>query len=138
MSHPEPANVHIVPTVRDPGDGLALSSRNARLAPEERQVAGTLYAALKAGEGAWKGGCTKAESLERALEVVSASKRAIVAQDMRVDLRLDYVEMNDSATFEVVGDGSRRDEDGEPVILSGAMWLGQTRLIDNIILGHLL
>ena len=64
------------------------------------------------------------------------------AEVFPVDLKLDYIEMNDPDTFDVLPDGTLRSaweagENGErrPVILSGAMWVGKTRLIDNIILG---
>jgi pantoate--beta-alanine ligase len=53
-----------------------------------------------------------------------------------LDIKLDYVEMNDPATFNVLSQGATREDDGDDaVILSGAMWVGKTRLIDNIILG---
>jgi len=57
-----------------------------------------------------------------------------------VHVKLDYIEMNDPETFDAV-DWDTRSEDGRPVILSGAVWVGKTRLIDNILLGdasHLL
>ena len=47
---------------------------------------------------------------------------------------LGYIEMNDPESFEVV-DWDTNDSDGRAVVLSGAFWLGGTRLIDNIILG---
>ena len=47
---------------------------------------------------------------------------------------LDHVEMNDPESFDVV-DWDTKDSHGRPVVLSGALWLGRTRLIDNIILG---
>lgn len=53
-------------------------------------------------------------------------------------MRLDYVEMNDSQSFEVMDVQSRikREPGSDPVILSGALWVDKTRLIDNIILGE--
>ena len=58
-----------------------------------------------------------------------------------VEIRVDYVEMNDSDSFEVLGEDEQRvgRSDGAPaaVILSGAVWFGRTRLIDNMILGDL-
>jgi len=136
LSHPTAANLHIIPTIRDSSDNLALSSRNAYLTPGERRVAGTLPAALRAGEKAWSEGCTKDECLMKAVEVIDVSKRDIVVQNLAAELRLDYVEMNHSETFQVICGESRRDDTAsEAVILSGAMWVGKTRLIDNIILG---
>lgn len=54
-----------------------------------------------------------------------------------VELRLDYVELNDSQTFEVLDAQTRIADAGDedPVILSGALWVDKTRLIDNVILG---
>jgi pantoate--beta-alanine ligase len=55
-----------------------------------------------------------------------------------VDVRVDYIEMNDSETFDVVGASSNYRLAGDiPVILSGALWVGKTRLIDNIVVGDL-
>lgn len=58
-------------------------------------------------------------------------------------MRLDYIEMNDPDSFDVISDevsavtwdmlGDIKDR---PVVLSGAMWVGKTRLIDNIVLGN--
>ena len=48
---------------------------------------------------------------------------------------LDYIEMNDPDSFDVV-DWDTKDRDGRPVVLGGALWLGRTRSIDNIILAR--
>ncbi|KAF9045683.1 Pantoate-beta-alanine ligase [Hymenopellis radicata] len=135
MSHPAPENLHIVPTERDSSDGLALSSRNTYLSAEGRAVAPTLYAALRAAQVAWNTGSTKQESLLQAIDLVQ-EKRAQAAP--KVDIQLDYIQFNDSDTFEELEDGARasKDEDASPVIISGAMWVDKTRLIDNIILGN--
>ncbi|KAH9913951.1 Pantoate-beta-alanine ligase [Epithele typhae] len=138
LSHPEPRNVVIVPTARDPHTSLALSSRNAYLAPYEREnVAPALYAALCAAEAAWGAGKPKADCVGCARAVVAAKEEEVGGA---VEIRFDYIEMNDPETFDVVPDRvTRREweqEDAErPVILSGAMWVGKTRLIDNIVLG---
>lgn len=50
-------------------------------------------------------------------------------------MQLDYLEMNDASTFEVLEPQIRKD-DVELVILSGALNVGKTRLIDNILLGN--
>lgn len=50
-------------------------------------------------------------------------------------MRLDYVELNNSRTFDVLDTQARKNGiDSDPVILSGALWVDKTRLIDNIIL----
>lgn len=131
MVHPAPENLHIVPTHRHE-DGLAMSSRNAYLTPPERGVAITLYKALREAQRAWDEGCSKSEALARAGALVNGAISASGAAG--VAMRLDYIEMNDSETFEVVSDDVRKSED-KPVILSGALWVGKTRLIDNILLG---
>lgn len=61
-------------------------------------------------------------------------------------MRADYIQLNDPETFEVIRDATTREQylAGEewksksterPVVLSGAMWVGKTRLIDNLVLG---
>ncbi|KAI0697817.1 Pantoate-beta-alanine ligase [Cerioporus squamosus] len=138
LSHPEPENLFIVPTARDPKTSLALSSRNAYLTEHEREnAAPTLYAALDAAKSAWEAGAPKAECISRAYAVVKQKKTDL---GDTVDLRLDYIEMNDPESFdELDGRVSRAEWEAEsaarPVVLSGAMYVGKTRLIDNIVLG---
>lgn len=134
LSHPDPEHLHIVPTARDPS-GLALSSRNTYLTSDGRKVAPTLYQALKAADNAWKNGRTKEECIEAATKVFESSKRKAQSEGLDVDMRLDYVELNDSRTFDVLDADARNNGiDSDPVILSGALWVDKTRLIDNIIL----
>jgi pantoate--beta-alanine ligase len=121
-----------VPTTRDPIDGLALSSRNVYLIQDERKVAGALYAALKAAETAWLAGHAKRVCIEKAEEVIEGTKKDA---EGRINIRMDYVEMNDSTTFDVLDLERTRVREEEGIILSGAMWVGKTRLIDNIIFG---
>jgi pantoate--beta-alanine ligase len=127
--------LHIIPTARDPSSGLALSSRNAHLTPDGRKVAPTLYQALKAADNAWRNGCTKEECIEAATDVFENSKRKAQMEGLDVEMRLDYVELNYSQTFDVLDAHTRESGiDSDPVILSGALWVDKTRLIDNIIL----
>ncbi|KAG6865086.1 hypothetical protein C0991_005188 [Blastosporella zonata] len=136
LSHPDPEHIHIVPTARDPSSGLALSSRNAYLTHDGLTLAPTLYKALKAAEEAWSKGSTKAESIEEAVRVVETEKARAQSSGTKVDMRLDYVELNNSDDFEAIGEESTKKQAGpRPVILSGALWIDKTRLIDNIILG---
>jgi pantoate--beta-alanine ligase len=134
LSHPEPQNMHIVPTARDPADGLALSSRNAYLTPAGRRVAPTLRRALLAAERAWDAGRAKAECIAQAQAVVDACAWEAQADGREVAMRLDYIEMNDAESFEVVDPRARKADVGL-VILSGALNVDKTRLIDNILLG---
>lgn len=133
LSHPDPEHLHIVPTARDPSDNLALSSRNAYLSPEGRKLAPTLYRALEVAEQAWNEGQQKAACVERATDVVQQMVSPGASDDLQI--RLDYIEFNDSHDLEPL-EGTRSKQPGsQPVILSGAMWVGTTRLIDNIVLG---
>lgn len=109
-----------------------MSSRNAYLTPPERAVAITLYNALQEARHAWDDGCTRSEAVVRANALVSGAISASSAAG--IAMRLDYIEMNDPETFEVLPDEARKSE-GKPVILSGALWVGKTRLIDNVLLG---
>ena len=136
LSHPTPNHLHIVPTARDPTTDLALSSRNVYLTPAERQLAPAFYAALQDAARAWGASASKRETVQRALKRLEAAREE--GEKRGVEIRVDYVEVNDSDTFEVLGDDEQvQRPDGTPVILSGAVWFGRTRLIDNMILGNL-
>lgn len=105
-------------TIREE-DGLALSSRNARLAPEERQASLVLSRALRAGVEAaeTRGPGGRAEAVRAAMvRVLDAEPRA----------RIDYAEVVDACTFRPV------EHLTEEVILPLAVWIGETRLIDNV------
>ena len=105
-----------VPTVRE-SDGLALSSRNQRLDPDERQLASALYHALQRVKSAIAAGVSN----------VSQLKQLVVTQippDPR--LRLEYFEIVDPVDFQPV------DAVTGPVVAAGALWVGTTRLIDNM------
>lgn len=134
LSHPEPQNLHIIPTTRDPVDGLALSSRNAYLTPAGRQVAPTLRQALMVAQRAWDSGLMKSECIVHAKTFVDACAMEAQADKLEVAMKLDYIEMNDAESFEVVGPMMRKADVGL-VILSGALNVDKTRLIDNILLG---
>jgi pantoate--beta-alanine ligase len=114
-----PVEIDVAPTVREP-DGLAMSSRNAYLSPEERRVAPTLARALDAAHDAFRSG-------ERSREgVLEAARAAIPAHPQ---LALEYLEIVDPATLapaEAVEASS---------IVAVAARLGKARLIDNIVLG---
>lgn len=110
-----PVEVIGVPTVRE-ADGLALSSRNRRLSPEERRDAPALYRALLAARGAVERGAGHVEARQDALSVLSSIS----------SIRVEYLE--------VVDDESQRPVSSieGPVRISAAIWLGATRLIDNV------
>jgi pantoate--beta-alanine ligase len=100
----------VCPTVRT-ADGLALSSRNAYLSPEERKAASCLSAALGRATGAYRAGERNLESLRlRMLEILEAQPLA----------RVEYAELVDPGTFTPPG-----------TLAVLAVWIGKTRLIDN-------
>ncbi len=106
-----------VPTVRE-ADGLALSSRNKYLSPEERRRALALSRGLEAARRAAEGG---ERDVGRLTGLVEDELR-------RVDADIDYVHLVDAATLERIGT-----LDGRAVILVAAR-IGNTRLIDNMTL----
>ncbi|KAL1408462.1 pantoate-beta-alanine ligase [Vanrija albida] len=131
VSHPTSDNLHILPTRRDPETGLALSSRNAYLSAAERKVAPTLARALEAGRAAWSSGGTGEAIIEAATAVVKAEEERVKASGEDVDLRLDYFEVFEKDTFTPV----RGIPATGQLAIAGAMFVGKTRLIDNLLLG---
>ena len=110
-----PVDVVGVPTVRE-DDGLALSSRNAYLSPDERNHALALSRALRAGADAAADGPDAVRHAAGA--VLEAAGDAV---------RLDYLELVDPADLEpLAGSGAG--------LLAVAAWVGTTRLIDNVVL----
>lgn len=108
------------PIVREP-DGLAMSSRNQYLGVDERREALCLHRALAAAEAVWAAGERDAEALEQtARAVVAASPRA----------RIDYLEVRDALDLTRPAGPITA-----PVVLAMAVWFGQTRLLDNRVLG---
>jgi pantoate--beta-alanine ligase len=111
-----PGEIIGVPTVREP-DGLALSSRNQRLSVEERQAATVLYRALRKAEDLVAAGETcPGEVMKQGLAVISGEPLA----------RVEYFEVVDPVDLQPV------DEIEGRVLVAGAVWLGATRLIDNV------
>jgi pantoate--beta-alanine ligase len=111
-----PVAIAGVPTVRE-ADGLALSSRNARLTPAERALAPSLYRALRAAADAIEAGETDAGAAAR-----DAAAR-LPADPL---MRLEYLDIVDPDEVQPVR------EIGGPVLVAGALWVGGTRLIDNV------
>jgi pantoate--beta-alanine ligase len=114
-----PVAVEGVPTVRE-ADGLALSSRNAYLAPAERRAAPALFRTLSAVAEAMRRGAAAAEEAAKAKEMLS-----------RAGFRkVDYVAVADAETLAPVE--RLAEAGGRPVRALAAAWLGRTRLIDNV------
>ena len=108
-------------TVREE-DGLAMSSRNAYLTPEQRPAAAVLSWALRQAKARFEGG-------ERSAEALRSGVRATVAAEPQAEL--DYVSVADSETLaEIEG------EVEEEALLSLAVNFGPVRLIDNVTLGE--
>jgi len=103
-------------TVRE-HDGLAMSSRNSYLAPDDRAKAPVLYRALRAGEEAITHGIHEVADIEKLMH-------RVVAEEGGVDI--DYLAVVDPLTFEAPADFDR------DVLVAGAVRVGRTRLIDNI------
>jgi pantoate--beta-alanine ligase len=106
------------PTMREP-DGLALSSRNVHLSPDERAAAAVLRRALDAARHAWDGGERSGERLRRAMRDILATEP--LAQ-------VEYVSVADGVTL------AELDRLEGPALASLAVRFGQTRLIDNDLL----
>ena len=105
------------PTVRE-SDGLALSSRNRFLSPEEREAATVLHRALSAGRDLIRAGEHSVKKVEAAMT------KLIWAEPLA---RLDYLSVAHPATLDEVRAVRGR------VILLLAVWIGETRLIDNMV-----
>lgn len=119
-----PVEVVVVPTVREP-DGLALSSRNVYLSPDERRRALALSGALRAAHAAWRAGESSAAALEETMRTHLRTHLAIRARES-----IDYICLVAPDTLESVAVA-----DGDTVVAVAAR-VGGTRLIDNIILGQ--
>jgi len=112
-----------------------LSSRNLFLTTDGRKVASALRQALLAAEAAWSGGLTTSECIEQATRVIENRRAQALSEGLQVEMKLDYIQMNDADSFEVLEPDVRRTESGV-VILSGTLYVDNTRLIDNILLGE--
>ena len=113
-----PVEITVCPIVREP-DGLAMSSRNAYLDPEQRRQALVLHRALLR--------ITQlAESGEQSAASLIAAAREVFAQEKSV--RPDYVEIVDPETLDPVDDIS------SGALAAVAAYVGVTRLIDNIVI----
>jgi len=113
-----PLEIVICPIVRE-ADGLALSSRNAYLDPDQRQAATILWRALQAAKAAYEKGERDAESLRQGMAATIAAEPLAEIQ---------YVSVADPVTL------AELDEVENEALLSMAVNVGRTRLIDNFLL----
>jgi pantoate--beta-alanine ligase len=112
-----PVTIEVCPIVREP-DGLAISSRNAYLSPQERQSALVLYRSLMRVQKLFESGEGDSARLVAAAKQVFAGEPAV---------RLDYIEVVDPETLEPETAVTKR------TLVAVAGFVGQTRLIDNIV-----
>jgi pantoate--beta-alanine ligase len=108
-----------VPTVRKP-DGLALSSRNERLTPEERIPAPLLFQALEAARRGVENGL-------RDVARIRAVGLDVLAREPRI--RVEYFEIVDAESMRPVAMAAGR------MCIAAAVWIGSVRLIDNVLAG---
>lgn len=115
----QPVEIIGMPIVRE-ADGLAMSSRNAYLTPEERQSALCLSRAIRLVQESYTAGERDANAL------LSAARRLILSEPAA---SIDYLELRDAESLESVSDAS------DTTLMALAVRIGATRLIDNTLLG---
>jgi pantoate--beta-alanine ligase len=114
-----PVEVVVCPTLREP-DGLAMSSRNTYLNPEERQAATVLFRSLSAAKATYDKGERDAGTLRQTMkDIINAEPLA----------KLQYVSCADYDTLEELEVVAGK------TLLSMAVYVGKTRLIDNFVIG---
>ena len=115
-----PIEVIVCPTHRE-ADGLAMSSRNSYLNPEERQAATVLYRALSAADELFNTGEREADRLREEMESLLATEPLA---------RAEYASVADPETLEELHGPIER------ALLSMAVFIGKTRLIDTMTVGE--
>jgi pantoate--beta-alanine ligase len=113
-----PVRIEVLPTVREE-DGLALSSRNAYLAPEDRERATALFRALRAAERAAREGETSTDAL---IDVARNELR-------NAGIEPEYVEARAAEDLSPIAEVN-----GRPVLMAVAARVGRARLIDNVVI----
>ncbi|RKP03957.1 hypothetical protein CXG81DRAFT_23370 [Caulochytrium protostelioides] len=128
--------LRIVPTHRE-ADGLARSSRNRFLSPEDRRLAPCLYAALAAMQAAWTTApaTAVADLLRHAQTALNAALAQVLPEASqearRARFTLQYMSVTHPDTLEPL----ETIEPGVGALASAAVLLGQTRIIDNVLIG---
>jgi pantoate--beta-alanine ligase len=113
-----PLEIVVCPIVREP-DGLAMSSRNVYLDPEQRKAATVLSRSLRAAQELYENG-------ERDAEKIRGKVKEVLESEPLADVQ--YVSCADYDTLEELDSVKRK------ALLSMAVFIGKTRLIDNLIL----
>ncbi len=114
-----PVEIVVCPTLREP-DGLAMSSRNTYLNDKQRRAATILFRALSTAKSAYDSGERAAEKLRELVRATVASEPLAVLQ---------YVSCSDYDTLEELTTISGK------ALVSMAVFMGKTRLIDNVVIG---
>lgn len=114
-----PLEIAVIPTYREP-DGLAMSSRNVYLQPDERQSASVIYRAMRAAADMYDQGETKPDVLRKAA-------RAVLDSEPRA--HVDYIAICDPQTLYGVHQASEK-----PILMLIAAQIGKPRLLDNALL----
>ena len=112
-----PVTIVEVPTVRE-ADGLALSSRNQHLSVEQRRIAPVLVQALRSAQSLIGFGAASSDGIKR---------QAALVFEKHPEVRVEYFEIVDPDEMQPVA------EIAHPVRVAGAIWIGNTRLIDNLL-----
>ena len=115
-----PVTVSIQPTIREP-DGLAMSSRNSYLNPDERKSATILYSSLQLAESLLKQGKKNSQEIINAIQEKIAQEKSA---------KPDYIAIVDPQTLD------DQTEIHFPLLICLAVHIGKTRLIDNFWLSH--
>jgi pantoate--beta-alanine ligase len=113
-----PVRIEVLPTVREE-DGLALSSRNAYLDPDERERAAAISRALRAAERAAREGETSTDAL---VEIATSELR-------NAGIDPEYVEARSADDLSPIAELN-----GRPVLMAVAARVGRARLIDNVVI----
>jgi pantoate--beta-alanine ligase len=113
-----PIEIVVCPIVREP-DGLAMSSRNVYLDPEQRKAATVLFRSLSAAKGLYEGG-------EHAADKIRGKMKEVLTSEPLAEVQ--YVSCADYDSLEELDVIKRK------ALLSMAVFIGKTRLIDNFVL----
>lgn len=113
-----PVRIKVMPTVRE-GDGLAMSSRNAYLGPEERRDAVVLHRALSLARNLIRQGNDKSSDIIRRIKQLIEKKKSV---------RVQYIAIVDLKELKPINRIKGK------VLIALAVWVGKTRLIDNTII----
>lgn len=124
-----PIEMHVGAAKRE-HDGLAMSSRNRYLTSDMRKHAVTLYNALTAIKNEFdKGERNRELLLNKGYGLVEEESKKVKEKNLGFELKLDYLSLADPTTLEEL----QEIKEGKGAILSGALYVGTTRIIDNLL-----